>query len=61
MQRLERGDAGRPASREPFAGLVAHARYERWSQGGLAVVAAGLLTAVGASVWTARVRRAARA
>ncbi|MGZ8470182.1 MAG: hypothetical protein ACXW61_11385 [Gemmatirosa sp.] len=58
MRRLE---AGAPAAPEGakvlFAGLVAHARYARWAEVGLWIVAAGVTTAVAATIWTAVMKR----
>ena len=60
MRRLESGaPVGDPNAHVLFTGIAAHARYARWAQGGLALVALGLAVAVGASVWTMRSRRVA--
>lgn len=60
MQRLETGGpvAG-PEAKVLFAGLAAHARYARWAEVGAALVVAGLVAAVAASVRTAVARRRA--
>ena len=61
MRRLEHvSPAFDPARKVLFEGLAQYMRYERWSYVGMWLVAAGLLGAVGASVRTARVRRAQR-
>ena len=59
MDRL-RTTAPADAGSVPFAGLQAWARYQRWSEASLALVALGLVAAVGAAVWTARARARAR-
>jgi hypothetical protein len=63
MQRLE---VGAPAAlvdsdgvKVLLPGLVAHARWARWSEIGLWIVALGLAAAVGATVWTAVAKRRA--
>jgi hypothetical protein len=60
MRRLEEGaSVVPPGAKVLFAGLSAHARYARWAEAGQALVAMGLVAAVGATVWTARARRRA--
>jgi hypothetical protein len=58
MRRLEAGAPTAPeGAKVLFSGLAAHARYARWAEVGLWVVAAGLAIAVWAAVWTAVVKQ----
>ncbi|MDF1504060.1 hypothetical protein [Roseisolibacter sp. H3M3-2] len=59
MRELEAGADAAAGTKVLFAGLAAHARYARWAELGFGLVALGLATAVGATLWTARVRRRA--
>ena len=60
MRELEQGlPATAPEAKVLFAGLAAHARYTRWAEVGVGLVAAGVAVAILATLWTAHSRRRA--